>query len=297
MLSVRLLAGSILLAAGVGFVAPACGGTVNSASTDGTGDPSHPIMTPGGDMPCEIAAVIANCTGCHSNPPTQAAPMPLISYADLTAASPDYPGQSYAQRALARMQDPAAPMPPKPADPLTADQITTFKNWVDSGMPQSTCDNPAAPIDAGPDPYATPPVCTSGKNWTLGNRGSSSMRPGVPCIACHQMSGGEAPLFAVAGTVYPTAHEPDNCMSAVPAGSTTVVITEADGKTTHTLPVNAAGNFYYSDRTGTFKTPYKAKVVSGGKERAMTTAQTDGDCNNCHTQAGANSAPGRITIP
>jgi hypothetical protein len=43
--------------------------------------------------------------------------------------------------------------------------------------------------------------------------------------------------------------------------------------------------------------PYKAKVTYMGRERAMVAAQTSGDCNSCHTQNGANSAPGRILLP
>ena len=93
-----------VLAAGVGLLAPACGGSTNSAAP-GAGDPNNPITTPGGDVPCEVAAVLAKCTGCHSYPPTQAAPMALVSAADLAADSPYYPGQNEATRALARMSD------------------------------------------------------------------------------------------------------------------------------------------------------------------------------------------------
>jgi hypothetical protein len=62
-----------------------------------------------------------------------------------------------------------------------------------------------------------------------------------------------------------------------------------------TLNANAAGNFYIEK--GTLSTPYTAKVVSGSKTRAMSAAQTVGDCNTCHTAAGANGAPGRILMP
>jgi hypothetical protein len=300
MKSLSWLAGSLVLAVGVAFLAPACGGATNSA-TPGAGDPNNPITTPGGDVPCEVAAVLAKCTGCHSNPPTQAAPMPLVSAADLAADSPYYPGQNEATRALVRMKDTVSPMPPSGHEAPTADEIAAFEAWVSGGMAAGTCDNPAATVDAGPDPFAVPATCTSGKNWTLGDRGSVSMHPGVACIACHKTkSDPDVPQFALAGTVYPTAHEPNDCTSKIPAG-TSVVITEANG-TTHTLPVNTAGNFYYVDRTGTFKKPYKAKVVSGGKERVMTDAQDDGDCNNCHTQDGSKGsgtkvAPGRIILP
>jgi len=42
---------------------------------------------------------------------------------------------------------------------------------------------------------------------------------------------------------------------------------------------------------------FRAKVVYQGRERIMTVAQTIGDCNSCHTQYGANNAPGRILLP
>jgi hypothetical protein len=289
----------------LGFFAPACGGatTSNGADADAgfTGDPNNPTTTVGTDIPCDVGAVLAKCTGCHSNPPTQMAPMSLLTYADLTAAAPDYPGQNEAQRCLARMQDPKAPMPPKPHDAVTADDIATFQKWVDAGMPQGTCDTPATSVDAGPDPFAVAPKCTSGNNWTLGNRGSVNMRPGGACNSCHATTGGEAPMFAFGGTVYPTAHEPNDCNSVIPGGPASVVVTDSNGKVI-TRPVNAVGNFYYLDTTGTFTPPYTAKVVHDGKERVMTTPQTDGDCNNCHTQTGSKGsgtkpAPGRIILP
>ena len=34
-----------------------------------------------------------------------------------------------------------------------------------------------------------------------------------------------------------------------------------------------------------------------GRERLMIAAQTSGDCNSCHTQAGASAAPGRLLTP
>ena len=61
-----------------------------------------------------------------------------------------------------------------------------------------------------------------------------------------------------------------------------------------TVTPNGAGNFYY---TGTVATPFRAKVIYMGRERDMAAAQTPGDCNGCHTQNGAMSAPGRIVLP
>jgi hypothetical protein len=137
----------------------------------------------------------------------------------------------------------------------------------------------------------TPTVCTSQQTWTRGDRGSPLMHPGGTCITCHDANGG--PSFSIAGTVFPTAHEPDDCDGVTGTATLQVVITDANNQTT-TLTVNSAGNFYSA---AAIATPFSAKVVSGTRERAMTDTQTSGDCNSCHTVDGANGAPGRIMAP
>src|SRR5947208_3602125 len=143
----------------------------------------------------------------------------------------------------------------------------------------------------GGDPFSVAAKCTSGTMWTQANRGSADMNPGRACISCHSTMNG--PALTIAGTVYPTAHEPDLCNGANGSNGARVVITGADGQT-QTLTPGASGNF--NSRTAV-KTPFKAKVTYMGRERAMASSQTSGDCNGCHTQNGANSAPGRILLP
>ncbi len=211
--------------------------------------------------------------------------MALVTHDDLTKPSYSDASSSMAQVAVSRMQDPTSPMPPAPASAVPADAIAAFKAWVDGGAPTGNC------ATAG-NPYDTPTVCTSNSMWTRGNRGSASMHPGGACNACHSSSD-DGPSFSIAGTVFPTAHEPDDCNGASGASGVQVVITGANGQTL-TLKPNSVGNFFsYSS----VSLPYTAKVVSGGKERAMGTAQTDGDCNGCHTLTGSNGAPGRIMAP
>jgi cytochrome c553 len=139
------------------------------------------------------------------------------------------------------------------------------------------------------DPLNAAAKCTSNRMWTQGDRGSASMHPGVACINCHKNEP-RAPTLTIAGTVYPSGHEPNDCNGAAGAN---VVITDANGKVT-TLVTNSAGNFRTS---AAIATPYTAKVTFNGKERAMQASQTVGDCNSCHTATGANNAPGRITLP
>ena len=102
----------------------------------------------------------------------------------------------------------------------------------------------------------------------------------------------------VAGTIYPTGHEPDDChgvdSTAAGADLVHVVVTDSAGMEFSMLP-NDVGNFYL---TSTLTFPLHAKVMnSHGGERAMVGTVHDGNCNHCHTQSGDNSAPGRITVP
>lgn len=136
-------------------------------------------------------------------------------------------------------------------------------------------------------------VCTSQMYWTGGDKGSELMHPGGTCLTCHSNSR-EAPKLIVAGTVYPTSHEPDDCNGISGSSGIAVVITDATGKELPPIPVNDVGNFRYEGRVAS---PFHVKVVSGGKENVMTAAPDNGECNSCHTVKGANNAPGRILVP
>jgi len=96
--------------------------------------------------------------------------------------------------------------------------------------------------------------------------------------------------------VYPSGHEPDDCLGGSTMAAATIEITDNIGKV-YTLPVNSSGNFYLTPKMGTVQLPYHAKVKQGTRERVMSAAQMSGDCNSCHTQSGTGGAPGRITLP
>jgi hypothetical protein len=115
------------------------------------------------------------------------------------------------------------------------------------------------------------------------------MAPGEACQACHQKNGG--PSYSIAGTVYPTAHEPKDCDGD--PGPLSVVVTDANNKVV-TISVNSVGNFSSSS---TIVAPFHVKVTSSNATRAMAGSLTSGDCNSCHTPTGANGAPGRIMAP
>lgn len=218
--------------------------------------------------------------------------MPLDSRAALTAMSTSFPGQTYAQRSLVRMQDSASPMPPGTGVTVPAADIAAFASWVDAGTPTGSCAPAEDPV------FTAPPQCTSNSFWTQGNHGGSQMHPGIACISCHDS--GEGPSFAVAGTVYPTGHEPDDCNGSGASGAT-VTVTDRNGAA-RAFTVNSAGNFYGNASIGWPVFPITATVSFNGKTRSMGTAVPSGDCNLCHTQNGTAigqiaTPPGRIALP
>jgi hypothetical protein len=199
-------------------------------------------------------------------------------------------GGNEATYCLSRMQDGSMP----PGGGVSAADIGTFATWVGAGAQGVPCGGMGGmggAADAGGDPFGTPSVCTSGAKWSGGNQGSSRMNPGQACIACHQKLGGPFPPMTIGGTVYPTAHEPNNCNGASGA---VVVVEDANHQQVFTMTTNSAGNFRSSQP---LPAGYFVKVTANGKERAMMTSPPSGDCNSCHTETGANGAPGRIMAP
>ena len=161
-------------------------------------------------------------------------------------------------------------------------------------MPAGSCEGVTPPPGTG---EPAPTVCTSGQKFPVQfDDGSPDMNPGLPCRACHLQREEEEARFFM-GTVYPTLHEEDRCYSNVPAG-TRVEIIDANGNVALTLPVRPRGNFMSTSLNAGIALPFTARVVSptGGVTQMMT-PQTTGDCNGCHTEQGANGAPGRILLP
>ncbi|HEY3496788.1 MAG TPA: hypothetical protein VGK73_18950, partial [Polyangiaceae bacterium] len=268
-----------------------------------------------------IDAVLASwCRGCHGSPPRAGAPMPLMSYADLTAPARSDPGTAVAVLAVARMQSSDDPMPPGTVPTVPAGEIGLFQAWIDAGLPPGDCGSGEEPGTAGAggmNPEPPPPaevICTSGKHWDPeddDNNGGLDeegpwMNPGRACITCH-LEEEDEPILQIGGTVFPTLHEEDLCYGVDGTSSDAhVVITDASGAT-FTLPLERTGNFSLlareedddedEDDTPQVRFPIRAKVVAGGRERTMLTPQNTGDCNSCHTEQGRNDAPGRILLP
>lgn len=246
--------------------------------------------TVAGELPCEVRdLLVQHCQSCHSDP-AKNAPVALTTYAQLTAASKVDAKKSYAERSVIRMQDMTRPMPPAPTMTVPQKDIDAFAAWVTAGQPSKKCETMQPD-----DPFAKPPMCSSGKTY-MGGTPKDQMNPGLACLTCHKDKR-KAAEVTLAGTVYITGHEPDKCLGGPASGmpAAEVEITDAN-KRVVTLPVNASGNFLYRGAMP-LALPYTAVVKWNGKTRPMKTPQMNADCNSCHTQDGANGAPGRIALP
>lgn len=273
------------------------GGTDGPANGSTSTSPSTPAST---GIPCEVDALLAaRCRSCHGTP--LMAPMPLISYEDLAAPSKSDGTKSVAVAALERMTSSTSPMPPS-GGLATEAELAAFRTWIEAGLPRGTCGAPPSSGGGASSPGGTtsPPtplqsVCSSNKTWGSDQQGTQ-MNPGRACITCHERESDDGVIVRVGGTVYPTLREPDLCYGIDgDATPTTVVITDAAGKV-FTMPVGPTGNFSLRGSTAV-QMPFRAKVVRNGIERQMNKAQSTGDCNSCHTETGANGAPGRILLP
>jgi hypothetical protein len=163
-----------------------------------------------------------------------------------------------------------------------------------------------SPLGGDYSSFGATDACMSGQHWTAGNSESELMNPGLACRSCHlgqnfqnQNPGGQAEprkAYFFMGTAYPAPHQEDLCASTVPSDAVIEILDTTD-VVKLTLPVNAAGNFRSMSTMAGVPVPYKARVRANGKVNTMGAAQSDGDCNTCHTALGASGAPGRIFFP
>jgi hypothetical protein len=147
---------------------------------------------PAQSLPCDVTEVLEKkCQQCHSNPPRFGAPMPLVTFNDLHAASVIDPSQQVYQRVLARIHDAAAPMPPPSTGGLDPAEMATLDGWLKAGAPQTAgCavkgGSTGNGANAGDD-------CTSGPKIKLRPPGPIEIPAGDDSLICYQV---DVPLSA-----------------------------------------------------------------------------------------------------
>ena len=93
----------------------------NNNNPDPTPDPDPTAqVTYNGDIQ---AVVSANCTSCHGNPPTNSAPMSLVTYDQV---------KNNIDIIITRVNSSASPMPPSGQLPAATQSL--FQQWKDDGL-------------------------------------------------------------------------------------------------------------------------------------------------------------------
>jgi cytochrome c553 len=275
-----------------------------------------------GSFDCKsgVTDVLSACSTCHGIEPV-GNDLVLVTRSQLLARSASSPTKTVAQVSLERMQDVVSPMPPTGV--AAKADVDKLAAWLNAGMPEGACavqqqtaqpgqpgqgNQPGQPsqaaVDGGTDSAAAKPpnlfggpsTCTSGEKYQ--GKSGFDMRPGEACNACHTSL--NVRTFTIAGTVYPTGHEPNDCVGTKD-GSVRIVLTDSAGKETFVpVPANQRGNFALDKGTLTGAYAVRVETTDGAKVRKMggkVKLPGDGDCNRCHSDAGSEKAPGRVVIP
>lgn len=84
-------------------------------------------------LPCDVEAVLrAKCRACHSNPPTNGAPFPLVTQDDFLAP---YFSKSVRETAITAISTDYMPLN---GPPLPANEKELMLGWLDAGVPVVT---------------------------------------------------------------------------------------------------------------------------------------------------------------
>jgi mono/diheme cytochrome c family protein len=229
------------------------------------------------------------CASCHDSAKSGAARQGAPAGADFDTYATTAPS---ATAAKGFMQKGAMP----PSGRIPDVDLGLFLEWIDTGMRDCGAvvseDTPVDVPDVPAVDNAWTPTCTSGRHWTQADGEGFQMSPGGNCITCHSTKY-ESPSYMIAGTVMGALHDETDCNGV----QDVLVVIEGADKVIRTKTTNAAGNFWFDTGEWSIALPYKAHLSGTGTPRYMTTAQTDLNCANCHTVAGANGAPGRVVAP
>ena len=178
---------SLALSLLLGVAAAACGDStpLSDVGADaGAAAPSDAAAVNTEGAPCEVAEILSeHCWACHTDPPRNAAPMPLMTRADFQRPSVSMPDQPVWQRVMARIHDAESPMPPPSSSTLDDATLATLDTWLEDGAPARTagerCDDVAPP----PVPRGDELPCTPTHSFLAHDATDSSAPFDVPVSA------------------------------------------------------------------------------------------------------------------
>ena len=108
-------------------------GSTTSSGGDGGGGGGGSVCPPGpatGDIPCDVFEVIhRECHHCHTDPPLDGVPFPLLTYEDMQKPYGDMSKRYQRMNQVIRPNG-FPPMPPD--DPLDAKDLAVLTGWLDA---------------------------------------------------------------------------------------------------------------------------------------------------------------------
>ena len=104
---------------------------------DGDGAAAGSVAPPEpSGLPTEVERIFdQRCWECHSDPTKNYAPMPLTTWGQVQAESPD--GTPFYVLIGQRINNPDFPMPPITREPLSEEEVDTLNSWVEQGAPMA----------------------------------------------------------------------------------------------------------------------------------------------------------------
>lgn len=129
----KLILGAIMLAAVVSCSKGGDSDPVNDPPVNNPGNGSGDDSGDGTDpdpvsYQADIAPIMSsNCTNCHGDPPTQGAPMSLVTLAQVRSSVED-------RGLISRINSTSNPMPPDGRMPQATRDL--IQAWVDQGFPE-----------------------------------------------------------------------------------------------------------------------------------------------------------------
>jgi hypothetical protein len=135
-------------------------------------------------------------------------------------------------------------------------------------------------------------ACGNDAEEEYGFETGSLMLPGEDCTRCHK-AGSEyerAPVWTLAGTVYPTA----DAQASEGVAGVGIHVSDPSGVVLETLRSNNAGNFYTAR---SLPAGYRVELEYLGERIAMPCPPPSGGCAKCHSDPPIGFAPGRIHVP
>ncbi len=147
----------------------ALGATEGGNGTGGGIGSSVGTTTQANGLPCDVNQTLqTSCRACHGAQPQFGAPMPLVTYADLTAPAKSDATKRVIDLVLARTHEGARPMPPPPNARLDANAQSALDTWIRAGAPSAAdaCTVTTTPSQVGvakglscePDQRIRPPT-------------------------------------------------------------------------------------------------------------------------------------------